>query len=46
MENLELLITQNNDILTHIYTAQLFTIGCVVAVGVIFLLYKFIKQFY
>lgn len=40
------LITQNNDLLLHIYTLQLFVVGCVVAVGVVFLLYKAIRIFF
>lgn len=46
MENLETLLTQNNDLLLHIYSAQLFCIGVGGAGVVIFLLYKFIKQFF
>lgn len=49
MENtysIEQLITQNNDLLMHIYTLQLFVVGCVVAVGVVFLLYKAIRIFF
>lgn len=49
MENLSItehLLTKNNDLLLHIYTLQLFVVGCVVAVGVVFLLYKAIRIFF
>lgn len=40
------LITQQNDLLQRIYTADLFVIGAVSAVGVTVLLYKFIRLFF
>lgn len=40
------LITQQNEILEHIYTADLFVIGAVSAIGVSVLLYKFIRLFF
>ena len=46
LSTLEALITQNNDLLTHIYTANLFVIGVSAAAFIIFLLYKFIKLFF
>lgn len=43
---LETLLAQNNNLLLHVYAYQLFLVGVVGAVAVVFLLYKFIKQFY
>ena len=43
---LEILLAQNNELLTHIYSAILFTIGCGSACGVVFLLYKFLRKFF
>lgn len=44
--NLELLVTQQTEILHAIYISLLFIIGVVGAVFVCYLLYKFIKSFY
>lgn len=40
------LLTQQNELLTRIYYSDLFCIGVVSAVGVLFLLYKFLRLFY
>lgn len=46
MTTLETLVAQNNELLMHIYTAQLIVIGVAGASLVIFLLYKFIRKFF
>jgi len=46
VSTLETLMAQNNEILMHIYVALLFVIGCGVASGVVFLLYKFLRKFF
>lgn len=43
---LESLVVQNNDVLCHIYALLLFQTGCVVAVLVVILLYKFLRLFF
>ena len=43
---LESLIVQNNDLLLHIYTLQLFCIGVVGAALVCYLLYTFLRKFF
>ena len=40
------LVAHQNDILTSIYTNGLFAIGVIGAIGVLILLYKFIRLFY
>lgn len=44
--NLEILVTQQTEIIKAIYILGLYFIGVVGAVFVCFLLYKFIKLFY
>lgn len=44
--NLELLVTQQTEILKAIYILGLYFIGVVGAIFVCYLLYKFIKSFY
>lgn len=44
--SLETLVAQNNELLLHIYSAQLFVIGVCGASLVIFLLYKFLRKFF
>lgn len=44
--NLELLVTQQTEILKAIYVLQLYVLGVVGAIFVCLLLYKFIKSFY
>lgn len=39
-------MVMSNELLARVYSAQLFVIGVVGAVGVLFLLYRFIKSFY
>lgn len=39
-------MVMSNELLARVYSAQLFVIGVVGAVGVLFLLYRFIKTFY
>lgn len=39
-------LAENGELLLRIYTCQLFAIGVIGAVGVLFLLYKFLKAFY
>lgn len=46
LEALETLMAQNNELLTRIYINQLFVIGVVGALFVLFVLYNFIKKFY
>lgn len=40
------LLERNNEILTHIYTAILFSVSIAVVVLVVFLLYKFLRKFF
>lgn len=46
LSNIEILTAQNSELLLRIYTCQLFAIGVIGAIGVLFLLYKFLKGFY
>lgn len=46
LETLSTQLAENSELLLRIYTCQLFAIGVVGAVGVLFLLYKFLKAFY
>ena len=46
LETVESLLAQNTELLLRIYTAQLFVIGVVGALLVVFLLYKFLRKFY
>lgn len=43
---LEELLVVNNDLLARLYATDLFVIGVCGTLGVLFLLYKFIKLFY
>lgn len=43
---LEVLLVQNNELLAQIYVAQLYVIGVVAGVFVLFLLYKFLRLFF
>lgn len=46
LQDIETLVAQNVDLQLAIYTLLLIVIGCVSAVGVCVLLYKFLKLFY
>lgn len=46
LETVETLLAQNTELLLRIYTCQLFAIGVVGALLVVFLLYKFLRKFY
>lgn len=46
ISTLETLVAQNNELLLHIYTALLWVIGVLCAVGVLVLLYKFLRKFF
>lgn len=43
---IESLLQENNELLTQIYYAQLWCIGVVCSVFVLFLLYKFLRLFF
>lgn len=45
-EQLYTMLTQQNDLLCSIYVALLFMIGVGAAVGVLVLLYKFLRLFF
>lgn len=45
-EDVSLMLTQQNNLLCGIYGALLFIIGVGIAVGVLVLLYKFIRLFF
>lgn len=40
------LLATNNELLLRIYTTQLFVVGVLGAVFVLFLLYKFLRKFF
>lgn len=42
----ETLLAQNNELLLRIYATQLTVIGVLGAIGVCFLLYKFLRKFF
>lgn len=46
LQDIEKLVVQNVETQQAIYIALLFAIGCISAVGVCVLLYKFLKVFY
>lgn len=46
LEQLSTQLAENSELLLRIYVCQLFAIGVCGAVGVLFLLYKFLKAFY
>lgn len=46
LEEIALNSSQSVELLSQIYTAQLFVIGVVGAVAVCVILYKFLRQFY
>lgn len=46
LQDIETLVAQNVELQLAVYTLLLFITGCVSAVGVCILLYKFIKSFY
>lgn len=46
LQDIEKLVAQNVEAQQALYVALLFVIGCVSAVGVCVLLYKFLKVFY
>ena len=46
LEGISNSLAENSELLLRIYTCQLFAIGVLGAIGVLFLLYKFLKAFY
>lgn len=46
LETISTKLAENSELLLRIYTCQLFAIGVIGAIGVLFLLYKFLKAFY
>lgn len=46
LETISTQLAENSELLLRIYACHLFAIGVIGAVGVLFLLYKFLKVFY
>lgn len=46
LETISNQLAENSELLLHIYVCQLFVLGVVGAIFVLFLLYKLIKAFY
>lgn len=45
-ERIEILLTQNTELIAQIYTVLLFSVGVTGAVLVIYILYRFLRQFF
>lgn len=46
LEQISTQLAENGELLLRIYTCQLYAIGVIAAVGVLFMLYRFLKLFY
>lgn len=45
-EELILSVSQTNELLLHIYATQLWCIGVVAVIAIVYLLYKFLRKFF